>query len=85
MCIRDSVAAVIASEQGIDYVSKNMPRQATTIWAAAVDEEDVYKRQVRNELAKKFSNQMPSSRNRRILGMTGRPSTSASMLSLIHI
>ena len=27
MCIRDS------------YVSKNMPRQATTIWAAAVDEE----------------------------------------------
>lgn len=30
---------VIASEQGIDYVSKNMPRQATTIWAAAVDEE----------------------------------------------
>lgn len=28
-----------ASEQGIDYVSKNMPRQATTIWAAAVDEE----------------------------------------------
>ena len=33
------VAAVIASEQGIDYVSKNMPRQATTIWAAAVDEE----------------------------------------------
>lgn len=33
------VAAVIASEQGIDYVMKNMPRQATTIWAAAVDEE----------------------------------------------
>ena len=33
------VAAGIASEQGIDYVSKNMPRQATTIWAAAVDEE----------------------------------------------
>ena len=33
------VASVIASEQGIDYVSKNMPRQATTIWAAAVDEE----------------------------------------------
>lgn len=33
------VAAVIASEQGIDYVKKNMPRQSTTIWAAAVDEE----------------------------------------------
>ncbi len=33
------VAAVIASEQGIDYVMKNMPRQTTTIWAAAVDEE----------------------------------------------
>lgn len=27
------------ASQGIDYVSKNMPRQATTIWAAAVDEE----------------------------------------------
>lgn len=33
------VAAVIASEQGIDYVQKNMPRKTTTIWAAAVDEE----------------------------------------------
>lgn len=33
------VAAVIASEQGIDYVEKHMPRQTTTIWAAAVDEE----------------------------------------------
>lgn len=33
------VAAVIASEQGIDYVEKNMSRQTTTIWAAAVDEE----------------------------------------------
>lgn len=33
------VAAVIASEQGIDYVEKHMPRQSTTIWAAAVDEE----------------------------------------------
>lgn len=33
------VAAVIASEQGIDYVEKNMPRKTTTIWAAAVDEE----------------------------------------------
>lgn len=33
------VAAVIASEQGIDYVQKHMPKQTTTIWAAAVDEE----------------------------------------------
>ena len=33
------VAAVIASEQGLDYVGKNMPRQTTTVWAAAVDEE----------------------------------------------
>lgn len=33
------VAAVIASEQGIDYVMKNMPHQTTTVWAAAVDEE----------------------------------------------
>lgn len=33
------VAAVIASEQGIDYARNNMPHQTTTIWAAAVDEE----------------------------------------------
>lgn len=33
------VAAVIASEQGVDYVMKNMPRQTATVWAAAVDEE----------------------------------------------
>ncbi|MDE5579411.1 MAG: uracil phosphoribosyltransferase [Alistipes sp.] len=33
------VAAVIASEQGVDYVMKNMPRQNTTLWVAAVDEE----------------------------------------------
>ncbi len=33
------VAAVIASEQGLDYVTKNMPRQTTTVWTAAVDEE----------------------------------------------
>ena len=32
------VAAVIASEQGIDYVQRNMPKQTTTVWAAAVDE-----------------------------------------------
>ncbi len=33
------VAAVIASEQGVDYVQKNMPRDTTTIWCAALDEE----------------------------------------------
>ena len=33
------VAPVIASEQGVDYVMKNMPRQTTTVWVAAVDEE----------------------------------------------
>lgn len=33
------VAAIIASEQGIDYVQKKMPAATTTIWAAAVDEE----------------------------------------------
>lgn len=33
------VASVIASEQGIDYVTNHMPHQTTTIWAAAVDEE----------------------------------------------
>ena len=33
------VVAVIASEQGVDYVMKNMPRQNTTLWVAAVDEE----------------------------------------------
>ncbi len=33
------VAAVIASEQGIDYVRKNMPAETPTLWTAAVDEE----------------------------------------------
>lgn len=33
------VAAVIASEQGVDHVLMNMPRQTTTLWCAAVDEE----------------------------------------------
>ncbi|WP_295938736.1 uracil phosphoribosyltransferase [uncultured Alistipes sp.] len=33
------IATIVASEQGIDYVKKNMPRRTTTIWAAAVDEE----------------------------------------------
>ncbi len=33
------VAAIIASEQGVDYVQKNMPHKTTTIWTAALDEE----------------------------------------------
>ncbi len=33
------VAAVIASEQGVDYAMKHMPHQNTTIWTAVVDEE----------------------------------------------
>ncbi len=33
------VAAAVASEQGIDYLRKNMSRETTTIWAAVVDEE----------------------------------------------
>lgn len=33
------IASIIASEQGIDHVEKNLPRSTTTIWAAAVDEE----------------------------------------------
>ncbi len=33
------IAAAVASEQGIDYVKKNMCRDTTTIWAAVVDEE----------------------------------------------
>ncbi len=33
------VAAIIASEQGVDYVKQNMPMSRTTIWSAAVDEE----------------------------------------------
>lgn len=33
------VAAVIASEDGVEYVRRNMPKNDTTIWCAAVDEE----------------------------------------------
>ncbi|MEG1621963.1 MAG: uracil phosphoribosyltransferase [Alistipes sp.] len=33
------VAAVIASEQGVDYVQKHLPSKTTTIWCCAVDEE----------------------------------------------
>ena len=36
---RTHVAAVVASEQGLDYAMKNMPRKTTTIWTAVVDEE----------------------------------------------
>lgn len=38
MPLHTHVASVIASEQGLDYAMKHMPRQ-TTIWVAAVDEE----------------------------------------------
>ncbi len=33
------VAAIISSEQGVDYVKRNMPMTKTTLWSAAVDEE----------------------------------------------
>lgn len=33
------VAAVIASEQGVDYVMRHLPQSSTTIWCAAVDAE----------------------------------------------
>ena len=33
------VASVIASEQGIDYLQRNMPAKETTVWCSAVDEE----------------------------------------------
>jgi uracil phosphoribosyltransferase len=33
------VAAVIASEQGVDYVKRHMSGEKTTIWTAALDEE----------------------------------------------
>lgn len=33
------VAAVIASEQGVDYVKRHMPSATTTIWSAALDQE----------------------------------------------
>ena len=36
---RVHVASVIASEQGVDYAMKHMPRETTSIWVAAVDEE----------------------------------------------
>ena len=33
------IAAIIASEEGVDYVKRNMSSETTTIWCAAVDEE----------------------------------------------
>lgn len=33
------IAAIIASEQGVEYLQKHMPKRTTTIWCAAVDEE----------------------------------------------
>lgn len=33
------IAAVIASEQGVDYAMKHLPHNTTTIWCAAVDAE----------------------------------------------
>lgn len=33
------VAAVIASEQGVEYVKQHMPAATTTVWCGAVDEE----------------------------------------------
>ncbi len=33
------VAAAIASEQGVDFATKNLPMNKTTIWCAAIDEE----------------------------------------------
>jgi len=33
------IATIVASEEGIDYVKKHMPKQKTTIWCGAVDQE----------------------------------------------
>ena len=33
------IATIVASEEGIDYVKKHMPKQNTTIWCGAVDQE----------------------------------------------
>jgi len=33
------IAAVIASEEGIEYTKRHMPKQGTTIWCGAVDQE----------------------------------------------
>ncbi len=33
------IASVVASEEGIEYVRKHMPKTTTTIWAGSVDQE----------------------------------------------
>ena len=33
------IAAVIGSEQGVEYAQKHLPKEKTTIWCGAVDEE----------------------------------------------
>ncbi len=33
------VAAAVSSEQGVDYLRKNMSRETTTVWTAVLDEE----------------------------------------------
>ena len=33
------IASVIASEQGVEYAERHLPKSKTTIWCAAVDEE----------------------------------------------
>ena len=33
------IASVLGSEEGVEYVKKNMPKQGVTIWCGAVDEE----------------------------------------------
>ena len=33
------IASVIASEQGVEYAMKHLPKNKTTVWCAAVDEE----------------------------------------------
>ena len=33
------IASIIASEEGVEYARKHMPKQGTTIWCGAVDQE----------------------------------------------
>ena len=33
------IASVIASEQGVDYVTRHLPSRTTTLWLGAVDAE----------------------------------------------
>ncbi|MDR0510336.1 MAG: uracil phosphoribosyltransferase [Rikenellaceae bacterium] len=36
---RTHVAAIVASEEGVEYTRKHMPKQSTHIWCGAVDQE----------------------------------------------